>query len=166
MKKLFALLFTLLPLICFAASVPKLQVTATNGAVNFPTNFWSANRALIDVPFAGSYVSNSTNILIDAARGSVFRLVLTNNVGLIITNGFDGQTLTLELYQDSIGNRTAINVDNAGGSNTNLVKFGTDVTGLLFTTNALAMDRAQFRFTKGFGGKTNVWDAVQMLGGF
>lgn len=85
--------------------------------------------------------SPKTNILIDASLGTHFRVLLTNNMGLVITNGNDGQRLEVWAYQDGTGNRTAVLVPNTGGALTNNFEYGEDATApLVLTTNAYKKD--------------------------
>jgi len=91
--------------------------------------------------------SPTTNILIDASLGTLFRVLLTNNMGLMITNGSDGQDLSIELYQDGTGNRTVKEVANTGGAQTNNWHFGEDITSpITLTTNQYKKDLLKLRY--------------------
>jgi hypothetical protein len=109
----------------------------------------------------------ATNILMNADVGTLFRVVLTNNMGLMLTNGSDGQRVEIELFQDATGNRTVSHVHNTGGTQTNLWAFGTDITSpITLTTNASRMDRLSLRYISAFGGATNRWDVVGFVRGY
>ena len=90
----------------------------------------------------------ATNLLFDASVATVFRVLLTNNMGLWITNGSDGQDLRIELYQDGTGNRTVTHVANTGGAQTNNWQFGTDITSpITLTTNQYYHDLIKLTYT-------------------
>lgn len=112
----------------------------------------------------------ATNVLINAASGTLFRYVLTNSVGLLITNGVNGQEIIVELYQDATGNRTVTHVNNSTGAATNFWAFGTDITSpITLTTNANKVDRLKLIYNTGFAGAvhtTNRWDVIGLVRGY
>jgi hypothetical protein len=131
------------------------NVTNPSGTADSTTflrgdNVYAVPSGSSSTPFT-TYTSDTgtpkTNIIIDASLGILFRVVLTNNMGLLITNGTDGQELGIELYQDGVGNRTVTHVPNTAGQRTNNWNFGQDITSpILLTTNQYQMDMIKLRF--------------------
>lgn len=108
----------------------------------------------------------ATNVLVNLSSGNVFRFQATNNFTLIFTNGMDGQDFSVTIYQDSTGNRTCPTLlsNNTGGSQTNRVIFGTDITGVTLTTNGLSWDNIKARFNSGIAGIPNTTNSIDILG--
>lgn len=97
----------------------------------------SSGQATNAPPYVAAINSGlgSTNILIDMlALGPTnhVRATLTANAGLMFSNVIDGMLVTLELIQDSTGNRTLV-TNATWGFN---MRFGIDITGIALDTNA------------------------------
>jgi hypothetical protein len=135
-----------------------------NGNVTIPGTLNVGALFATNVPVNLTYTT--TNLLLNAESGSTFRAFLTNNFGIRLTNGFDGQEVILECYQDSVGFRTGVLVNNTGGTQTNLLKSGSDIAGMALSTNGVTKDILKFKFTAAFGGKTNQWDLIGNLRGY
>lgn len=106
-----------------------------------------------------NFFSGTTNVFIDVATaGYLVRFTATNNFGIHFTNvvaaDSDGKEFRIEVKQDATGNRIGAM---AGPSNW---RFGTDITGFTFTTNAAYIDQIKV-VVRG----TNVF-AVGFLRGF
>jgi hypothetical protein len=56
-----------------------------------------------NIPGAGSYWEAGTNFVCDTGATNLFRLLLTKASGVMLTNGIDGQTITLQVTQDGTG---------------------------------------------------------------
>jgi hypothetical protein len=129
----------------------ELELSAGPG-ISLSTNSTASTVSLraggsIFTAYTADTGSPKTNIIIDASLGGLFRVALTNNMGLILTNGYDGQELNIELYQDGTGNRTVTHVPSTGGNQTNNWNFGQDITSpILLTTNQYQMDMIKLRF--------------------
>lgn len=108
----------------------------------------------------------ATNVLIDLSLGTLFRFRATNNFTLIFTNGVDGEDFSVSIYQDATGNRTCpvLLSNNTGGTQTNRVAFGSDITGITLTTNALYWDHIKARFNVGTAGIPNTTNKIDILG--
>jgi hypothetical protein len=135
-----------------------------NGNVTIPGTLNVGALFSTNAPVNLAYTT--TNLLLDATLGATFRVLATNNFGIRLTNGFDGQEVILECYQDSVGFRTGVLVNNTGGTQTNLLKSGSDITGMALSTNGVTKDILKFKFTAAFGGKTNQWDLIGNLRGY
>lgn len=104
-----------------------------------------------------------TNVMFDANTATVFYWTVTNNCYFRMTNGSDGQTVTLRITQDATGNRVLNGFEaNAGGANTNLVRFGTDITGITLTTNAAKTDYIRLQYYKA----SDYWDVLGFVRGY
>lgn len=109
-----------------------------------PTTGSAANpdfRALVaaDLPAAPSIASPSysATLTLDLSTikdGGIFRVTLTGNITLQLSNGTDGQKFLLELTQDGTGSR----IVTLSGT---YFKFGTDITSFTATTTASKKDR-------------------------
>lgn len=103
--------------------------------------------------------TGSTNVIIDfRALGPTnsVRFTLTANAGIVVTNVIDGKELTVEVVQDSTGNRT-IAQSSVGGAP---LRFGADVTGFALSTNGTYLDKIRLH-----GSGTNA-QVVGMLRGY
>lgn len=125
-----------------------------------PTSSGSSGPTTNAPPYAIAINSalGSTNILVDMlALGPTnhVRATLTANAGIMFTNVIDGMAITLELIQDSTGNRT-VSTNATWGFN---VRFGIDVTGFGQSTNASTKDIVRF-----IGSGTNVLVAGNLRG--
>lgn len=110
-----------------------LTATATGGG--------GTNSPVLVLAYA-----DDTNVLVDASTptgcipGSLlqYRLTMTTNCFLInpTNTPWDGQKIEIEFIQDAVGGRV-LYLDSA-------YKFGTDITGLILTTNASKRDFVTF----------------------
>lgn len=86
-----------------------------------------------------NFFSGTTNVFINASNdATLIRFTATNNFGIHVTNIislFDGKEFRIEVKQDATGNRIGVP---AGPSN---IRFGTDITGWTFSTNANYIDQ-------------------------
>jgi hypothetical protein len=104
----------------------------------------------------------ATNVLFDASRASVFYYTLTNNVGLWLTNGSDGQIITLRLQQDAKGKRKAALVHNTGGAVTSFWRSGTELRNFALST---APGKADYLRALYFA-PDNCWDVIEIIHGY
>ena len=81
-----------------------------------------------------SYAATLTLDLSTIPTGGIFRVTLTGNITLQLSNGTDGQKFVIELIQDGTGSRL-VTLDGA------YFKFGTDITAFTATTTASKKDR-------------------------
>jgi hypothetical protein len=135
-----------------ASGTVSLHINASAGGGGPSTN--SPPQAL-----AINSGTGTTNIIINFAAllsTNYVRATLTANAGIIVTNIIDGKEITLELVQDSTGNRT-ISTSSVGGAP---LRFGTDITGFGLSTNGTYLDKIRLH-----GSGTNA-QVVGMLRGY
>lgn len=96
----------------------------------------------------------TTNLHLLANKGNEFGIVLTQNSGVTIAGGGDGQLVRLRLTQDATGSRTCVF--------TNLFKFGTDVPLPTLTTTAGKTDVIEARYWSA----SNRWDVLRVVKGY
>lgn len=128
-----------------AVTVGPVSTNAATATNLYTGTITVTNRTTMSGPviITSSTLSYSgTNLTVDAATSSRFRAQLTQNTGLSLTGGTDGQDLTVSLMQDSTGNRLLT----VTGTN---VIYGTDLTGVTLTTNALYWDHLKFTVVGG-----------------
>lgn len=131
-----------------------ILANATGGAavptaveLGFGLGFVSGKLASV-LP-AVTVLTDAATIAIDAALRGPFRVTLADNRTLgAPTNPSDGQTITIEIIQDTTGGRTlAYNA---------IWKFGTDIAGAVLSTAANARDH----FTAKYNAANTRWDVL------
>lgn len=133
MKNIFILAALVLALPAFAATKPGGGTSSSALGNGIPTT-------------ASVTVFGVTNLLVDAGSGNYFTKELTNNFGLVFTNGTDKQVITVELVQDTTGRRTVAVVPNTAGSVTNDVAYSAETAAFFIPTNAAYYSKTSWRY--------------------
>lgn len=95
-------------------------------------------------------LTDASTVTVNAAAGNDFRLLTTSGIGTTRaigapSNAVDGESITIDVQQDSSGSRVVTWTSGAGG-----YSFGTDGSPTL-TTTANAVDTIGFRYHGGLG---------------
>ena len=109
------------------------NTSGTNYTITFPA---ITGTVALTAPFIAtpSYAATLVLDLSTIPNGGIFRVTLTGNITLQLSNGTDGQKFVLELIQDGTGSRL-VTLDGT------YFKFGTDITAFTATTTASKKDR-------------------------
>lgn len=117
--------------------------------------FWDGenvrNKPPVDIEVDGG---NNANI--DGGEGDYFRFTMTDDVGVIMTGGYDGQKIVIEVTQDSAGGHTLSWSPN--------VRYSTDLPVESFIVSETASLKTYFGLI--YNGANSKWDALAVTKGF
>jgi hypothetical protein len=133
----------------FGDATNIVRALATGGGTSTSNN----------IPGAGSYWEGGTNFVCDTGATNFFRLTITKNSGIMLTNGIDGQIVTIGITQDGTGGWALV---------TNQVgvcgfwQFGDEITGWAVKTNA---GKTSY-FRAAYWAASNRWDVFGNVSGY
>lgn len=101
-------------------------------------------------------IDESNNANINVNTGSHFRFTMTDDVGIILTGGQDGQKIVIEVLQDAAGSHTLTWSSN--------VRYSTDIPTESFIPSAVGGEKSYFGLI--YNAADGVFDAVAVTKGF
>jgi len=118
------------------------------------TKSWTGTSVLSTKPATTELVGGVATI--DADTGNFFRVVMTEDITLVISGSIDGHKIILALEQDDVGNRTVTWPLN--------IRFSIDLLQSSAEPNSLANRTTYIGLV--FNGKSGKFDALAKTGGF